>query len=520
MSVNQIKIRRKEVKTSPSKLSLFACLTIMILLGIIVAVAFASFSGSGFSDTPLEIVSDGKRQIIRVPAGGNLQAAIGKARGGDVIELQAGAVYRGEIVLPNKPITDFITIQSSRAGELPENKRVSPKQAELMAKIHAPGQSKPAVSTENGAHHYRFVGIEFAPAGDDYVYNLVFFGEPKNTNETAHHLEIDRSYIRSRETGVTRRGLALNSADTVIKNSYFAGFAYPGEETQGICGWTGTKNVKVLNNYVEGGAENIMFGGSDPASADLNPSDIEVRGNHLKKPVEWKNKNTVKCLFELKNALRVVFAENLLEDNWVGSAFRITVRNDGGLAPFSTIEDVTIKDNIVKGAGEGINILGTDYIHPSETLRNLTVTNNLFLDIGGKQYEGAGYFVQINGGENILFANNTIFNNGNLATLYDNPAKNFLFRDNIVGHGEYGIHGHDDIKSVAGQRLFANNVIVNNRKVAENEKYFPPNNFWVQDIGLVGFVNYAQNDFRLSEKSRFKGKGKNGTDIGSSLTMR
>ncbi len=171
----------------------------------------------------------------------------------------------------------------------------------------------------------------------------------------------------------------MNSADTIIKNSYLSGFAGNQEETQGIAGWTGTKNVKILNNYIEAGAENILFGGSDPLSADLIPADIEIRGNHLNKPAEWNGKFTVKCLFELKNAKRVQFVENYLENNWVGSAFRITVRNENGKAQFSTIEDAVIKDNIVEGAGDGINILGTDDIHPSQTLKNLTISNNLFL---------------------------------------------------------------------------------------------------------------------------------------------
>jgi len=38
---------------------------------------------------------------IRVPAGGNLQAALNSAKPGDVIILQAGAKFQGNFTLPN-----------------------------------------------------------------------------------------------------------------------------------------------------------------------------------------------------------------------------------------------------------------------------------------------------------------------------------------------------------------------------------------------------------------------------------
>jgi len=227
----------------------------------------------------------------------------------------------------------------------------------------------------------------------------------------------------------------------------------------------------------------------------------------------------MKCLFELKNAKRVNFVGNYLENNWVGSAFRITVRNDGGTAPFSTIEDVTVKDNFVVNAGEGINILGADNNFPSQKLKRLTIVNNLFLDIGNKIPEAVGYFIQISGGEDVLIANNTAFNYGNIANLYGEATENLLFRDNLVAHNAYGIHGYENIQSTEAQKVFQNNIIVNNKKIPQSDIQFPPNNFWIQDYNAVGFTNFAQNDFRLAPNSRFKGKGKDGKDIGSVLPM-
>lgn len=480
----------------------------LLVVTVAATLGFDAYSGKIGIFTPrFEIIQNGAKRVIKVPPGGNVQAAIEQTSGGDIVELQAGAVYFGEIKLPNKPLTDFVTIQSSAAANLASDKRVGPDNSSLMARIVSRGGGKPAVSASSGANHYRFVGIEFTVNNADYVYNLVLFGNGETAGNLPHDLEIDRCYLHPFKTGAVRRGIALNSAATTIKNSYIEGFGFSSEEAQGICGWTGTRNVKIINNYIEGGAENIMFGGSDPASADLIPADIEIRGNHLSKPAAWIGKATMKTLFELKDAKRVQFTGNYLENNWVGSAFRITVRNDGGKAEFSTLEDVVIKDNIINGSGAGINILGRDDIFPSQTMKRLTITNNLFLNIGSHGYEGSGYFIQVGDGENITIANNTSLNLGNIATFHNGQPKNFIFRDNITGHGEYGIHDLGDLKSPQARAMFQNNVFVNLNHVPASDYAFPPGNTIIGDVKDVGFVNPVGNDYRLGPGSKYKGKG-------------
>lgn len=454
-----------------------------------------------------EVALEGGGTLIVVPPGGDLQAAINRARGGDVIQIAAGSTY-GPVVLPKKSGTEFVAIVSSAVVQLPADRRVAPSQAGSMARI-VTRNSDPALSAADGARFYRMAGIEFVPQTKDFVYNLVSLtASTSNPADIPSDIEFDRCLFRSVEGNITRRGLALNSANTVVKNSHFEGFAYPQQETQGICGWTGTRNVKIINNYIEGGAENIMFGGSDPANAELIPRDIEISGNHLNKPAAWKSKGfSMKCLFELKNAKRVVFSGNLLENNWVGSAFRITVRNQDGKAPFSTIEDVTISRNFIRGSGDGINILGRDDTHPSATLRNLTISGNLFTDLGAEGFEGAGYFLQASEGDSITVSNNTALNRGNIVTFHGTLPRGFLFRDNIVGHGEYGIHGFPNVRSAAAGRTFFGNVVVNNRGVGTSDTAFPPGNVFLPDFGAVGFADFKRGDFTLLPSSRYRGKG-------------
>ncbi len=510
MAENKLNVRAKTIKPRRRlgmSVGIFAA--VALLMAVAAVLGFDAYSGRlGLIGSRLEIVQNGATRIIKVPPGGNVQAALDQAASGDIVELQAGGVYFGEIKLPNKPLTDFVTIQSSAAANLAPDTRVGPEQASMMAKIATRGAGKPTVSAANGANHYRFVGIEFTAANAEYNYGLITLGSGEtDAAKLPHDLEIDRSYLHPFKTGVVRRGIALNSAATTIKNSYIEGFGYPSEEAQGICGWTGTRNIHIINNYIEGGAENIMFGGADPASADLIPADIEVRGNHLRKPREWNGKAALKTLFELKDAKRVQFTGNYLEDNWVGSAFRITIRNQDGSAPFSTVEDVVIRDNIVNGAADGINILGKDDLQSSQVLKRLTIENNLFLKIGGGNgYSGSGYFIQVTDGQDITIANNTVFNNGSIAKLYGTIPRGFVIRDNLIGHGEYGVHGVN-VNSPQARSMLQNNIFMNLNRIDPSGFSYPQGNTMVSGLNDVGFINASGNDYRLAAGSKFKGKG-------------
>lgn len=519
MAMNGVRVHQKADRNGRRLIRVWI-LSSMILLASASPFAYDSYTGRlGMIGPQPDIEIQKSGRIIKVPPGGNLQAAIERAESGDTVELQAGAVYNGTVTLPKKAFNDYVTIRSSLADKLPVNSTVTPKHKPLMATIVAGYLGRPAVTAQKGSHHYRFVGIEFTASTSTFNYGLIELGRGERADDLPHHLEVDRSYIHPHKAGVARRGIALNSAETTIKNSYISGFGFAGEETQGICGWTGTRNVKILNNYIEGGAENIMFGGADPDAADLIPSDIEIRGNHLNKPAEWAEKVTVKTLFELKNARRVLFAGNLLTNNWKGSAFRITVRNQDGSAPFSVIEDVTIRDNVIDRAGEGINILGMDDTHPSRTLRGLRIENNIFLNItGGGPVEGSGYFIQVADGQDITITNNTVFNTGNITTFYGAAPRNFSFRDNVTGHGSYGVHGPIDLRSELSRQMFRDNIFMNLNGIPAGDYAFPDGNTLVPSAGEVGFMDLQASDLRLKLNSKFRAKEPGRLSPGASLS--
>lgn len=396
---------------------------------------------------------------------GELQSAIQSAKFGDTIILQAGVIYPGPIVLPNKGMgtgtdADYITIQTSDLGGIANaDERIKPElHARAMPKIVAPHE-KPAITTSAGAHHYKFVGVEFLPAASaGYVFNVVDLGaaDYRSRDQFPHHLIFDRCYVHSTGLNRARRGFALNSGETSIINSNVSGFAGAGDETQAIAGWNGPGPFYINNNFLEGAGEVVLIGGGDPSISNLVPSDIEFRRNHFSKRKEWQGRATVKGTFELKNARRVVIDGNLFEGELLTTAIVLTVRNQGGKAPWSTIEDVVVSNNIIRHASSGVNILGSDNEHRSLEAKRIRITNNLFKDIVANDPNDIPYFVQINGGQQITVANNSVEQAGNIITAYGAPARGFIFRDNVVRFNKYGI-----VCQIQGPECGSENVFCN-----------------------------------------------------------
>jgi len=467
--------------------------------------------------------------ILRLDRNGDLQDAIDQARPGDTIVLESGAVYTGPFTLPAKSGSEFITIQTSRANELPEGVRVSPAQSALFAKVQSATNNEPMVKTKPGAHHYKFVGIEFSTSDEKVKVNdLIRLGDwhsQTSLQSVPHHLIIDRSYIHGFKTQEVQRGIALNSAETSILNSYISDIHGIGYDTQAICGWNGPGPFKIINNYLEGAGENVMFGGADPAIAQLVPSDIEFRNNYVFKPLSWHTSDpsyggihwSVKNLFELKNARNVIIDGNIFENNWTdaqaGRAILFTVRNEQSTAPWSTIENVQFTNNIVKNSPAALNLLGTDAPKPSGRGTGLTVANNLFIDI-------TAAFLTINGYYDVTVEHNTHFQSGNIMILYGEPSLRFVYRNNVTVRDSkgYGVKGDGTGEGTIALNMFTpgfkfeRNVIAN----AQSSLY-PPQNAFPNSISAIGFVDYEQGNYRLRPDSRFHATATDGGNPGANF---
>ena len=466
-------------------------------------------------------------RVVAVPEGGSLQAALEAAQPGDVITLDPGATYTGPFTLPRKVGAGWITVRTGAADAVfpAAGVRVNPSHAGLMPKLVAAAEA--VLATAPGAHHYRFIGLEIMPRPGAALTNLVRLGTVETReDDLPHHLLFERCYVHGDPRRQTRRGIALNSRWTAVVDSYLSDFKDAHADSQAVAGWAGSGPFRLENNYLEAAGENVMFGGADPAIADLVPSDIEIRRNHFAKPLAWKMGEpefagaawAVKNLFELKNARRVLIDGNLFERAWAhaqsGFAIVFTVRNQDGRAPWSTVEDVTFVNNVVRHAGAGVNLLGRDDVRPSRPSARLLIANNLFEDIGGPRWGGSGRLFQIlDGVSGLVIEHNTALQRGPIIVAEGRPHPGFVFANNIVIHNEYGIIGTGTARGTGTlDAYFPAALVRRNVLVGASAALYPPDNFFPASLDEVGFTDPAGGDYRLT--GRYRRAATTGRDVG------
>jgi hypothetical protein len=470
--------------------------------------------------------------IITVPAGGDLQEALDRASPGDTILLARGATYTGNFILPAKTGDRVITVRTAGLT-WPGTARVDPVRARDFAKLQSPSRQA-ALRTAAGAHHWRLQMLEVL-SGPDVGGDLIQLGDGSNAQRDRasipHDLTIDHCYVHGDPTRGQKRGIALNSAATTITASYIADIKGVGFDTQAIGGWNGPGPYTIENNYLEAAGENILFGGGDPAVPGLVVEDVTVRRNRLAKPESWRSANwTVKNLFELKNARRVLLEGNLIENVWAqaqsGYAIVLTPRNQDGACPWCTVEDVTIRGNLVRRAGGAINLLGTDDIHPSAITRRIRIEDNLFAEIDGRAWGGGGGFLLVGAGpSDVVIQHNTVWQTGNVLEAYGGtkdrpiPIQGFTFKDNLIFNNDYGVHGQDrasgldTINTFFPAAVFTSNAIAG----ADCRQYPAGNQCLDRDAFTSQFVAPARGDYRLSPSSRFRGAASDGHDLGADV---
>jgi len=243
-----------------------------------------------------------------------------------------------------------------------------------------------------------------------------------------------------------------------------------------------------------------MFGGTDPSIRDLVPADIEVIGNHMPKPLAWRQGDA-----------------NYAGTAWtaqIGFPVVLTVRNQDGRAAWSVVEDVTFANNVIRGATSGINMHGRDNIHPSSPTRRLAIRNNLFI-AGGPRWGGQGRLFQIvDATSAVVIAHNTAIHIGNIITAEGPHHRSFVFTDNIVAHNTYGIAGTGvGTATQALDALFPGAIVRRNVIVGGSSSQYPRDNFFVSSWAEVKFEDLSQGRVRLTE-SPFRRAGLDGTDVG------
>ncbi len=319
---------------------------------------------------------------IRLDAKENLADAVKNAKCGDTLLLPAGAEYDLK-ELPAKKCDDahYITIRTDTPESKlpPESTRISPAWAGVAALPGRPPFAQPAggaaklmativVKNNSGipvGDHIRFIGIEWTSHADTPVNRLI-------TAEHGDHIIFDRNYIHPGEGAEVAHGIGMveGSHFIAVINSYISSFyciARTGKCTDATAVGGARSDepfgtFKIYNNFLESSGENVLFGG---AASAYNPTDIEVRRNHLFRPITWRPGEAgytpssagtpyiVKNNFELKSAVRVLFEANLLENSWggftqTGFSILITAVSQGSHCPVCRVNDVTMRYNRVR----------------------------------------------------------------------------------------------------------------------------------------------------------------------------
>ena len=389
---------------------------------------------TSIADTP----APGKIRVVK--AGSSLQSALDEAACGDTLSLDAGATFTGRFRLPQKNCDDshWIILRTSAPDRdlPPEGSRLTPCYAgvaslparpdfhcsstrNVLAKLVFEGKAgEGPVIFASGANHYRLLGLEITRAPSDGSITALVAPEVRSA---AHHIVLDRVWVHGNAQDETTRGVFLTgTAYVAIVDSFFTDFhcvSITGSctDAQAIGGGGGdipSGPYKIVNNFLEASGENILFGGG---RATITPTDIEIRHNYLFKPLTWKPDQPgfvggasgkpfiVKNLFELKNAQRVLFEGNILDNIWGGVGQRgfaivLTPRNQvPNVCPLCRVADVTLRNCKVRHMASGMNIANA----PSDTGgvatagERYSIHDLVFEDIDGEFYKGFGAFAMV-----------------------------------------------------------------------------------------------------------------------------
>jgi len=444
---------------------------------------------------------------LKVASGGDLQAALNNAQPGDEVVLASGATFTGNFILPAKQGTgsEWIIVRAEVVG-VGAGTRMTPALAANAARIVTPNQD-PALRSATGARRWRLVGLQIEHAQTAiYNYGIVVFGrgDEKSLALQPSDIVLDRMYIHGSTVAGNSRCIALNGRSLAVIDSWISECHAKGNDAQGICGWNGGGPFLIENNFIEASGQGVMFGGADPVITDVSPSDITIRRNHLYKPMSWaKGRWTVKATFELKHGRRVLFENNVLENHWVdaqvGFAILLQTLADNNTSwAWTTVQDVMIRNNVIKNSTGGANILGRVAYNggtlPSNPTSRVALVNNLWIEVGRDPINGSdGRLLQLLGDlSDATMVNNTFtLSQGraqHVVTFDGRVSSRTVIANNVFPSSTYGIWGSGKGTGTAALNYYApDGITIGNVIPGQPGNAYPANNFF-PNTGVLGIV--------------------------------
>ncbi len=471
-------------------------------------------------------------RVVAVAVGG-LQGAMGSAQCGDALVLAAGSEHVGNFTLRPKLCQDNPVIIRTDGVIPPRGQRISHADSAEMATLYAI-TSAPVVKTADGTQGWYLSGLRVlnrSPLwsfGRSQTWSAIdLYGSTAWTTDTTilpSHITLDHVIVQGAPDQNMWRCVTVGARYLVVIDSYLAGCHELGSDSQAIGGWGGTGPYKFKNNYFEGAGENVMFGGTRVRGDTLNtPSDIEIVENYFAKPLAWNPMHpsftpipgtcssqpcrwTVKNLFEIKEAKRVLFERNLLEYNWpdaqAGKHAILFQAVDSALA---MIRDVTVRDNIIAYAPGTMAFCTTKRGAPP--CERIAVVNNLWLmsqPLDGSTIRKAGYQVFGARSEWFTIEHNTLLwpgTTGNAFLIIEGLNKiGTRATNNVVCQINYMVSTSGAVNQPALDKtdplaVVAGNVMFDATPIPVSQR--PPGNTYVTTDCTVSSIDEALADFSL-----------------------
>jgi len=342
---------------------------------------------------------------------------------------------------------------------LPEpDSRITPEYLPDLAILRSDNGLDSVITANRRSSGLTFLGVAFGPQQFDRT--VISLGDDTATlaSDLPTNFIFDRCYFYGDPENGQHRGIMAHCNGLVVNGCYFQDFHEVGRDSQCIAAWNGGRNIVIDNNHLEAGAENVLIGGSPALSLEMIPQDWRITRNFFLKPERWQsleNLPSIKCLFELKNVQRCWVEGNIFEGCWSsskpggswGSGVAAALKVSPNGSQFTKNEDTTFIRNVIRNVGSFITVVGEhDGGEPSDVMLRLVIEGNLayLINVPGSPYPGDGKCLA-NGRPpyGMKFNHNTVFNPGTLFDWWwdspDETGKAFVFTNNVVHHGEYGV---------------------------------------------------------------------------------
>lgn len=398
------------------------------------------------------------------------------------------------------------------------------------------GSSEPCVEFNFGAHHWRFVGIDFYTA--IYRNKLVQVGDEVTTHANLpHHIIFQHCAMHGNAVtgGGCLRALDLSCGEVSVVDCSIFECHHTNQDSQAIAGRSGVGPWCFHNSDVIGAGENFLFGGGDSGLVTDFPSDIEFLRCWFLQPLHWRT-DTIRRMHknngEFKVGRRCVvdscIFENSHADGQIG--YLLSIKFTNAYNYHMTTRDIQISNCEFLNGGVGVTLQQRDSDHWSPRAYNWRLWNNRWLGIDSAI--GSGDWVTFSGsglqgaGVGISLRNNTAFQNKLTIQATGIRSLNFELLNGINTRGSYGVKGDvEGNPTLYGQMRTSRvdgNVLSNvpstykNKTVNTAAGYrgddfqFP--NTW-NDIGFVDPVNNT--NLRLLDTSVYKNDGTDGADPGA-----